>query len=46
MRILWQIHVYVSQEFLSLTENNQFRRSQPRQALEHKVCKIIEQLHQ
>jgi hypothetical protein len=32
LRILWEIHVYVSQEILSLTENNRLRSSQPRQA--------------
>ena len=34
LRILWYIHVYVSQEFLSLTENNSFRTSQLREAAE------------
>jgi len=34
LRILWQIHVCVPQEILTLTENNRFRSSQPRQAWE------------
>jgi hypothetical protein len=32
LRLLWLINVYVSQEILSLMENNRLRSSQPRQA--------------
>ena len=37
LRVLWEVDVHVSQKFLSLTENNQFRSSQPRQAPK-RVC--------
>ncbi len=40
LRILWWIHVYFSQEILSLKENNRFRTSQPCQARER--CKLVE----
>jgi hypothetical protein len=39
LRILWKIHVCVSQEILSLTENNRLRSSQPRQAAKRQVVK-------
>jgi len=39
LRILWCIHVCVSQEILSLTENNRLRSSQPRQAPERQAVK-------
>jgi hypothetical protein len=35
LRILQQILIHISQEILSLTKNNRFRTSQPRQAPEH-----------
>ena len=34
LRVLWEVDVHVSQKFLSLTENNQFRSSQLREAAE------------
>ncbi len=39
LRVLWEVDVHVSQKFLSLTENNQFRSSQLREAAEryHRV---------
>ncbi len=32
LRVLWEVHFCVPQNFLSLTENNQFRISQLREA--------------
>jgi hypothetical protein len=34
LRVLWKVHFCVPQNFLSLTENNQFRTSQLREAAE------------
>jgi hypothetical protein len=34
LRVLWEVHFCVPQKFLSLTENNQFRISQLREAAE------------
>ena len=34
LRVLWEVHFCVPQNFLSLTENNQFRTSQLREAAE------------
>jgi hypothetical protein len=32
LRVFWEVHFCVPQNFLSLTENNQFRTSQLREA--------------
>ena len=37
LRVLWDVHFYVPQNILSLTENNRFRTSQLREAAERYV---------
>jgi hypothetical protein len=41
LRVLWDVHFCVPQFFLSLTENNQFRTSQLREAAERQAVKKL-----